>query len=151
MLNRCMTCKRRVPAEEEVFGFYDTRRAHFHSPARRTIVIKVPREDDECMSGFAVLDTAMCGTTDAAQCFDVASENAMTAAGCDTGKFTLCLYRSSAVEMSVFRHGDDFVVSGTRIQQKDFEEQSFSIISSSSILPHWDHAQHWETTQMSGY
>ena len=28
-----------------------------------------------------------------------------------------------AVDMSVFRHGDDFVVSGTRTQQKELEEQ----------------------------
>ena len=59
----------------------------------------------------------------AAQCFDVAIENAMTAMGFDTGKFSPCLYHSSAVDMSVFRHGDDFVVSGTRTQQKEFEEQ----------------------------
>ena len=47
----------------------------------------------------------------------------MIAMGYDTGKFSPCLYHSSAVAMSVFRHGDDFVVSGTRTQQKDFEEQ----------------------------
>ena len=47
----------------------DISRAHFHTPARRTIVIKVPREDDECASGYAVLDNAMYGTKDAAQCF----------------------------------------------------------------------------------
>ena len=62
-------------------------KAHFHSPARRTIVIKVPREDDECTSGYAVLDNAMYGTKDAAQCFDVASENAMTEMGYNTGIF----------------------------------------------------------------
>ena len=58
----------------------------------------------------------MCGTKDAAQRFDVASENAMTALRNDTGKFSPCLYRSNAADMSVFRHGDDFVVSGTRKQ-----------------------------------
>ena len=79
--------KRRALAEENVLGFYDISGAHFHSPARRTIVIKVPREDDECPSGYAVLDKAMYGTKDAAQCFDVASENAMTAMGCDTSTF----------------------------------------------------------------
>ena len=41
--------------------------------------MKVPKEDDECTSGCAVLDKAVYGTKDAAQCFDVASENAMTA------------------------------------------------------------------------
>ena len=65
----------------------------------------------------------MYGTKDAAQRFDVASQNAMTAMGYDTSKFSLCLFHSSAVDMSVFRHGDDFVVSGTRTQQKEFEEQ----------------------------
>ena len=64
----------------------------------------------------------MFGTKDAAQCSDVATENAMTAVECDTGKFSPCLYRSSSVDMSVLRHGDD-VVSGTRTQQKEFEEQ----------------------------
>ena len=84
-------------------------------------MIKVPKEDDECVSGYAVLDKAMYGTKDAAQCFDVASENAMTALGYDTGKFSPCLYRSSAADMSVFRVS--FVVSGTRKQQREFEEQ----------------------------
>ena len=103
--------------------FYDICRAHVHSPARRTFMIKVPREEDECKSGYAVLDKAMYGTKDATQCFDVASENAMTTMGYDTGTFPPGLYHSSAVDMSVFRHGDDFVVSGTRTQQKEFEEQ----------------------------
>ena len=47
----------------------------------------------------------------------------MTAMGNDTGKFSPCLYHSNAVGMSVFRHGGDFVVLGTRTQQKEFEEQ----------------------------
>ena len=73
-----MTGRRRTPAEEKVLGFYDIGRAPFHSLARGTIVIKVPREDDECTSGYAVLDKAMHGT---AQCSNVASENARTAMG----------------------------------------------------------------------
>ena len=40
--------------------------------------------------------------------------------------------------MSVYRHDYDFVVSGTRTQQKEFEEPT---ISSSSILPHWERAE----------
>ena len=39
----------------------------------------------------------MHGTNDAAQCFDVASENAMAVMGYDTGKCSPCLYHSSAV------------------------------------------------------
>ena len=56
MLSRCMAGKRRTLAEEKVLGFYHISRAHFHSLARRTIVIKMPREDDECTRGYAVLD-----------------------------------------------------------------------------------------------
>ena len=81
MLSRCTTGNRRALAEVKVLGFWDISGAHFHSPARRTIVIKVPREDDECKSGYAVLDKAMYGTKEASQCSDVASENAMTAVG----------------------------------------------------------------------
>ena len=109
MLSRCMTGKRRALVYKKVLRFYDISRAHVQGLARRTIVIKVPREDDECKSGSAVLDKAIDGT---AFCFDVASENDQTAMGYDTGKFSLCLYHSSAVDMSVFRHGDDLVVSG---------------------------------------
>ena len=123
MLHRCMTGKLRALAEEYVLGFYDISRAHSSSPARRTIVIKVPREDDECTSGYTVLDQAMYGTKDAAQCIDFASENAMTVMGFDTGTFSPCPYHPSAADMSVFRHVDDIEVSGTRTQQKESEEQ----------------------------
>ena len=79
MVSRRMTRNRRAPAEEKVLGFCDIRTAHFHSPVRRTIVIKVQLDDDECKSGYVILDKAMHRTKDAAQCFDVASENDMTA------------------------------------------------------------------------
>ena len=50
------------------------------------------------------------GTKDASQCFDVASENAVTAMGYDTGQvFALSLTIRAQV-----KYGDDFVVSGTR-------------------------------------
>ena len=50
MLRRRMTGDQRAPADVKVLGFYDRGRAHFHSPARRTVVIKVPREADESRS-----------------------------------------------------------------------------------------------------
>ena len=73
---------------------------------------------DECNSGFAVLDKAMHGMKDAAQCFDVASENAKFT----TGTSSPCLFHASSSAMSVFRNGEDFVVSGTTTQQNEFEE-----------------------------
>ena len=51
-----MTGNQRAPAEVKVLGFHDISGAHVHSLAHRTIVIKVPREDDECTSGNAVLE-----------------------------------------------------------------------------------------------
>ena len=83
-------------------------------------MIKVSREDDECTSGCAVQDRTIFGKKDAAQCFDVASENAMTGMGYDPGKLSPCLHHSSVVDLSVFRHGDDFIESNTRTQQKEF-------------------------------
>ena len=59
MLSRCMTGKRPTLAEEKALGPYDISRAQYHSLARRTIAIKVSREDDECTSGYAVLDEAV--------------------------------------------------------------------------------------------
>ena len=59
VLSRCMTRNRLALAEVQVLGIYDISGAHLHSPARRTIVIQAPREDDEFKSGHAVLDKAM--------------------------------------------------------------------------------------------
>ena len=123
MLSRCMAGAWREPADVRVLEFYNISGTHFHGTARRTIVIKVPREDDECNSGYAVLDSAMYGAKDAAQRFDVACEDAMTAMGFLTGVLPPCLYHSTESGVSVFRHGDDFVVLGTRQQQKEFQEQ----------------------------
>ena len=84
-------------------------------------MIKVPREDGECESGYAVLDKAMFGTVDAAQCFDVACEDAMTAMRFSTEVFSPPPFdRLSG--FSLLRHGDDFVVLSTTPQQKEFQE-----------------------------
>ena len=103
-----------------VLGFYDISRAHFHSKARRKIAIKVPKEDSDCKSGYAILDKSMYGTKDAAQCFDLTVEEAMTVMGYSVGVFSPCLYHHPKTGVQVFRHGDDFVVLGTRQQQKGF-------------------------------
>ena len=86
-----MTGPRAKVSEMAVLGFYDISRAHFHSAARRKIVIQTPPEDTGCPSGFALLDKSMYGTKDAAQCFDVACENAMTKMGYTIGLFSPCL------------------------------------------------------------
>ena len=55
VLDRCMTGDQQATADVKDQGFHDISQAHFHSPARRTIVIKVSRENDDCKSGYAVL------------------------------------------------------------------------------------------------
>ena len=123
MLSKCMTGPRAKVSETAVLGFYDISRAHFHSAARRKIVIRTPPEDTGCPSGFALLDKSMYGTKDAAQCFDVACENAMAKMGYTIGLFSPCLYLHKTENLAVFRHGDDFVVCGTRTQQAEFKSE----------------------------
>ena len=145
-----MTGDRRAPADVKVLGFYGISIAHVHSPARRTLVIQVPREDDVCNSGDAVLDTAMYGTKDAAQCFDVASENAMTAMEFTTGTFSLV--RIIGVQLTCLCSDKATTLwCQAREHNKRSSRNYCQYISSSSIFPRWDHAQHWRTSQTPGY
>ena len=50
---------------EQVLGFYDVSRAHWHAAARRNIYIKPPKEDTSIKTGLAKLLKAMYGTGDA--------------------------------------------------------------------------------------
>ena len=142
MLSKCMTGPRAKVSETAVLGFYDISRAHFHCAARRKIVIRTPPEDTGYPSGFALLDKSMYGTKDAAQCFDVACENAMAKMGYTIGLFSPCLYLHKTENVAVFRHGDDFVVFGTRTQQAEFKSElvQYFIVKQLAIL---DPVQHW--------
>ncbi len=75
MLSRCMAGPHRAHADVKVLVFYDISRADFHSKARRKVVIRVPKEDNQCTSGYALLNQNMYGTKDAVQCVDLAVEN----------------------------------------------------------------------------
>ena len=123
MLSKSMTGPRQTGAATKVLGFFDISRAHFHSPARRRIIIKTPREDGSCTSGFGRLLVAMYGTKDAAQCFDAVCEGVMTKLEFTTGIFNPCLYFRARDGVAVFRHGDDFVVHGTRSQIETFRAE----------------------------
>ena len=41
--------KKKSAQEEMVVGFFDISRAHFHSPVRREVAIRVPRGDPSCL------------------------------------------------------------------------------------------------------
>ena len=121
MLSRVMTGPAARSAEDEiVLGFFDISRAHFHSPVRRQVVIRVPKEDGSITSGLAILGRAMYGTKDAAQCFDAHCETIMTKMNYKVGVFNPCLYSHLDNGTAVDRHGDDFIVAGTRQQIAEF-------------------------------
>ena len=78
-------------------------------------------------------------TKDAAQCFDVASGNAMTAINLTTGTCSLRLYHSS--------ESDTATILWCQAQERNnrSSENKYPSTSSSSTLQHWDHAQHLGT------
>ena len=106
--------------DRRVLGFYDISRAHFHSQVEREVYIRVPKEDSRCKSGFAKLLKAMYGLRDAGKCFDTFAEKAMKELGFTPGIFSSCVYYHKKGNMACVRHGDDFVVLGTRKQQAKF-------------------------------
>ena len=61
--------EKRNPQDELVIAFFDTSRAHFHSSVCRKVAIPM-QGDPSCPSGIAMLNCAMYGTRNAAQCFD---------------------------------------------------------------------------------
>ena len=63
-----------------------------------------------------MLNRVMHGTKDAAQCFDMYCERTMEQLNYRVGVFNPCLFRRAVNDLSVFRHGDDFVVLATRTQ-----------------------------------
>ena len=95
---------------EQVLGFYDVSRAHWHAPARRNIYVKPPKEDTSISTGIAKLLQSMYGTRDAAQCWDAFCEEVMTALEFTVGVYSVCVYYHEEKEAVCARHGDDFTL-----------------------------------------
>ena len=122
LLSRAMTGeKKRDPQDELVKAFFDISRAHYHSPVRRKVAIRM-QSDPSCPSGIAMLNRAMNGTKDAAQCFDSYCERTMEKLDHSIGVFSPCLYKHPVKDVSVGRHGDDFATLATRTQIAEFKE-----------------------------
>ena len=121
LLARAMTGeKKRNPQDELVVASFDFSRAHFHSPVRRKVAIRM-QGGPSCPSGIAMLNRAMYGTKDAAQCFDSYCERTMEKLDYNIGVFNPCLYNYPVKDVSV-RHGDDFATLATRTQIAEFKE-----------------------------
>ena len=122
LVSRAMTGeKKRNPQDELVIAFFDISRAHFYSPVRRKVAIKM-QGDPSCPSGIAMPNRAMYGTKDAAQCFDSFCERTMEKLDYSIGVFNPCLYKHPVKDVSVHRHGDDFATLATRTQIAEFKE-----------------------------
>ena len=122
LLSRAMTGERkRNPQYELVMAFFDISREHFRSPVRRKVAIRM-QGDPLCPSGIAMLNRAMCGTKDAAQCFDSHCARTMDTLDYNIGVFNPCLYKHLVKDVSVLRHGDDFATLATRTQIAEFKE-----------------------------
>ena len=122
LLSRAMTGeKKRNPQDELVTAFFDISRAHFHSPVRRRVAIRM-QGDPSCPSGIAILNRAMYGTKDAVQCFDRYCERTMEKLDYNIGVFNPCLCKHLAKDISVLRHGNDFATLATRTQIAEFKE-----------------------------
>ena len=114
--------KKRNPQDELVIAFFDISSAHFHSPVRRKVAIRV-QGDPSCPSGIAMFNRAMYGTKDAAQSFDLYCEPAMDQLNCNIGVLNPCLYKHLVKDISVPRHGDDFATHATRFQIAEFKKE----------------------------
>ena len=87
-----------------------------------------------------MLNRAMCGTKDAAQCFDLYCERTMEKLDYNIGVFNPCLYKHLVQDVSVLRH-DDFATLATRTQNSEFKEH-LSKRFTLETLQHWvrDHS-----------
>ena len=123
LLSMAMTGEQEKNSQDElVIAFFEISRAHFHSPVRRKVAIRM-QGDSSCPSGIAMLNRAMYGTKDAAQCFDLYCERTMEKLDHIIGVFNPRLYKNPVKDIRVLRHGDDFATLATRTQNAEFEEE----------------------------
>ena len=69
-----------------------------------------------------MLNRALYGTKDAAQCFDLYCERTMEKLDYNIGVFNPCLHKHSVKDISVLKHGDDFATFATRTQIAEITE-----------------------------
>ena len=122
LLSRAMTGEKRGTHRMSwSLHSFDFSRAHFHSPVRRKVSIRM-QGDPSCTSGIAMLNRAMYGTKDAAQCFDLYCDRTMEKLDYNIGVSNPCLYTNPVKDICVLRHGDDFATLAARTQIAEFKE-----------------------------
>ena len=115
------------PSDQDVLCFIDISRAHPHCEVKREVYVTLPAEAKPQFPGeCALLERCLYGLRDAPQAFELKVGEILKQMGYTQGVFSTCLFYNPTTKLSVFVHGDDFVVSGQRalVQQfaKDLNE-----------------------------
>ena len=111
----------------------DIRRAYFYAPARRSIYIELPEEDDrKTPDKVGKLNFSMYGTRDAAANWEIRYSEVMKEGGFIKGRASPCHFYHPEKNIYVMVHGDDFFSTG-QIEDlkylKDLLEGSFEVSS----------------------
>ena len=104
--------------DELVFQILDATRAHFHSPAQRQMWVDLCDEDSSPgMCGHLL--KSMYGNRDAASNWEDFSRDVCVKVGFVAGVGSPCLMYHPERNVRLFKHGDDFILSG-RLEDVDF-------------------------------
>ena len=121
MLSRFATRQQRGVDNDLKMLVLDISRAHFHPPAKREIYVDLPEEDAED-GKVGLLTKTMYGTRDAAAEWEEYYRRVFTENGFECGVFCPCLFWSSSRGVSVWVHGDDMILLGTKAAVEAVEE-----------------------------
>lgn len=91
--------------------FIDIRRAYYQAHARRRIYVELPPEDYE-EGKCGLLNKALQGTRDAAQCWEYEYSSFMEGLGFVRGIASPCIFFNKQRNLRAVIHGDDFTLLG---------------------------------------
>ena len=116
-------------------------RAYFHAKAQRPVLVKLPAEDcsgkDEWKT--TLLKKCMYGTRDAASNWDRGWQRHLENWGYELVRSSRNLFHNKKMKTSGLTHGDDFVVTGTKVSLLELKKQLESVhpIKASIIGAGW--------------
>ena len=102
--------------------FIDISKAYLHADViNPELYVELPAEVN-LPNHCGHLKKALCGTRDAAKCWENDYSTTISTQGYDRGKASPCLFKHAASGSMVFIHGDDFVVSGPETHLKELKK-----------------------------
>ena len=106
--------------------------AYFHAETQRSVLVKLPAEDcsGKDVGKIGLLKKTMYGTRDAACDRDRDWQEHLENRGCELGRSSRNLFRTSKKKTSGLTHGDDFVVTGTKGSLLELMKQLESVYPS---------------------